>query len=185
MGSRSLKTIFNCILYHGLCILLAKLTQFRKYANFSAGILIHSGMCFLVFSALSMHFSIESATWRWLMPDHVGDFLFGLAHQELTDLTIFLQMIMSTCLIIAAVAAILFITSLPVLSNKLLMIYRFWTVLEFVVDPPLPYRSTSLVLAPQREEKRQDGSVGARSTIDSQLDAEARENIDAPRDDRR
>lgn len=176
MRSRPLKTIFFCILYHGLSILLSQLSNYRKHCNFSASILIHSGMCFLVFTTFSVHLSIESASWRWLMPDQISDVLFGLPHRALTDLTICLQMMTGICLIVAAVGSVLYVASLPVLSSKLLMIYRFWTVLKLATDPSFDRQSTSAALAQHREQKKPGDFRQDRATATYQLDRESRDN---------
>jgi hypothetical protein len=79
----------------------------------------------LVFLGFSCHASILSnAHWRWFTPVVMQSFLFNYKPEQTGDLTLFLQLIITTCITAAAFTQMVVLLHLPDIANTLLFIYR-------------------------------------------------------------
>ena len=79
----------------------------------------------LVFLGFSCHASILSnAHWRWFTPVVMQSFLFNYKPEQTVDLTLFLQLIITTCITAAAFTQMVVLLHLPDIANTLLFIYR-------------------------------------------------------------
>ena len=79
----------------------------------------------LVFLGFSCHASILSnAHWRWFTPVVMQSFLFNYKPEQTGDLTLFLQLIITTCITAAAFTQMVVLLHLTDIANTLLFIYR-------------------------------------------------------------
>ena len=79
----------------------------------------------LVFLGFSCHASILSnAHWRWFAPVVMQSFLFNYKPEQTGDLTLFLQLIITTCITAAAFTQMVILLHMPDIAHTLLFIYR-------------------------------------------------------------
>ena len=164
MRLHSLKNIVCCALYHVLFVVLTQAANFRAINKSSSTLIIHSGMCLAALMTLSAHASISTGKWRWLTPDRVNELLFATSPQPLTDLSICVQLMISTNLIFMAVGSLLMIASQIALAQQLLMIYRYWTALNFAANTQLDRKLSSTLLSTTTPAHRKDNTGSVRLT---------------------
>ena len=135
------KQIIICAMYHllwwALCCAHAQWAMLPEAQRFLVT-LVETCIAFLGFSC---HASILSnAHWRWFTPVVMQSFLFNYKPDQTGDLTLFFQLIISTCITAATFTQIVVLLHAPDIASTLLFIYRTCVglyTLQCLIQQPL------------------------------------------------
>ena len=123
-------TIQACTLYHALFYACQQLHSLQILLPPSTHALLHLSLPLLGYIGLSLQACISMQQWFWLTPDWLYLRIFGNSSPEIADLSLFLQLLFCSALIVTGSAALLHILQQTELALTLLMIGRYWTLLQ-------------------------------------------------------